>query len=57
MKKTHAYLLEDDVPEEVKHQRAEEIMEVQSQISYDLNQKKIGKVFKVLFDKKKEITS
>ena len=49
---THAYLLEDDVPEEVKHQRAEEIMEVQSQISYDLNQKKIGKVFKVLFDRK-----
>lgn len=49
---THAYLLEDDVPEEVKHERAEEIMEVQSQISYDLNQKKIGKVFKVLFDRK-----
>ena len=49
---THAYRLDDDVPEEVKHQRAEEIMEVQSQISYDLNQEKIGKNFKVLFDRK-----
>lgn len=49
---TNAYLLDDDVPEDVKHQRAEEIMEVQSQISYELNQKKIGKVFKVLFDRK-----
>lgn len=49
---THAYLLEDDVPEEVKHQRAEEIMEVQSQISYDLNQEKIGQTVKVLFDRK-----
>ena len=38
--------------EEVKHQRAEEIMEVQSQISFDLNQEKIGKSFKVLFDRK-----
>ena len=49
---THAFHLEDDVPEEVKHQRAEEIMEVQSQISFDLNQEKIGKNFKVLFDRK-----
>ena len=49
---THAYLLEDDVPEEVKHQRAEEIMEVQSQVSYDLNQEKIGQTVKVLFDRK-----
>ena len=49
---THAFLLEDDVSEEVKHQRAEEIMEVQSQISFDLNQEKIGKSFKVLFDRK-----
>lgn len=49
---THAYLLEDDVPEEVKHQRAEEIMEVQSQVSYDLNQEKIGQIVKVLFDRK-----
>ena len=49
---THAHLLDDDVPEEVKHQRAEEIMEVQSDISYALNQQKIGQVFKVLFDRK-----
>ena len=49
---THAYLLEDDVPEEVKHQRAEEIMEVQSQISFDLNREKIGETFKVFFDRK-----
>ncbi|MBF0597243.1 30S ribosomal protein S12 methylthiotransferase RimO [Faecalibacter rhinopitheci] len=49
---THAYNLIDDVPEEVKQQRVEEIMEIQSQISYDLNQEKIGKVFKVLIDRK-----
>lgn len=49
---THAHLLDDDVPEEVKHQRAEEIMEIQSQISYESNQCKIGKIFKVLFDRK-----
>lgn len=49
---THAHLLVDDVPEEVKHQRAEDIMELQSQISFDNNQEKIGKTFKVLFDRK-----
>ncbi|WP_413532167.1 30S ribosomal protein S12 methylthiotransferase RimO [Empedobacter brevis] len=49
---THAYNLEDDVPEEVKQQRVEEIMEIQSQISYDLNQEKIGKQFKVMIDRK-----
>jgi ribosomal protein S12 methylthiotransferase len=49
---THAHLLVDDVPEEVKHQRAEDIMELQSQISFDSNQEKIGKTFKVLFDRK-----
>ena len=49
---THAYLLEDDVPEEVKQQRANEIMELQSQISWELNQEKIGKTFKVVIDRK-----
>ena len=49
---THAYLLEDNVSEEVKHQRAEEIMELQSNISYRLNQQKVGQTFKVLFDRK-----
>ena len=49
---TTAFDLVDDVPEEVKKARAEEIMDLQSQISYDLNQQKIGKTFKVLFDRK-----
>ncbi|MGV6844766.1 MAG: 30S ribosomal protein S12 methylthiotransferase RimO [Lutibacter sp.] len=49
---THAYHLEDDVPEEVKQQRVNEIMELQSQISFELNQQKIGKTFKVLIDRK-----
>lgn len=50
--KTHAHSLEDNVPEEVKEQRVEEIMEVQQAISFDKNQEKIGKTFKVLIDKK-----
>jgi ribosomal protein S12 methylthiotransferase len=49
---TTAYLLEDDVSEEVKMQRANEIMEIQSQISWELNQEKIGKEFKVVIDRK-----
>ena len=49
---THAYQLEDDVPEEVKMERANEIMELQSQISWELNQEKIGQQFKVLIDRK-----
>ncbi|MDO5510471.1 MAG: 30S ribosomal protein S12 methylthiotransferase RimO [Weeksellaceae bacterium] len=49
---THAYLLEDDVPEEVKHDRVAQIMDVQAQISYELNQEKIGKEFKVIVDRK-----
>ena len=49
---THAATLVDDVPEEVKEQRVAEIMEVQSQISWELNQEKISKVFKCIFDRK-----
>lgn len=49
---THAYNLEDNVPEEVKQERANEIMELQSQISWELNQQKIGEVFKVVIDRK-----
>lgn len=49
---THGYKLEDNVPEEEKVQRANELMEIQQEISYDLNEAKIGKTFKVLFDKK-----
>lgn len=50
---THAHKLEDDVPAEVKQQRANEIMEIQSQISWELNQQKIGKTFKVMIDRKR----
>lgn len=49
---THAYNLEDNVPEDVKMQRANEIMEIQSQISWELNQQKIGQEFKVVIDRK-----
>jgi ribosomal protein S12 methylthiotransferase len=49
---THAYLLEDDVPADVKQQRANEIMEIQSQISWELNQEKIGKTFRCIIDRK-----
>lgn len=49
---THAYLLEDDVPADVKQQRANEIMEIQSQISWDLNQEKIGQTFRCIIDRK-----
>ena len=49
---THAFNLKDNVPMEVKHQRAEEVMDLQSSISYELNQNRIGKTYKVLFDRK-----
>ncbi|MGB5648361.1 MAG: 30S ribosomal protein S12 methylthiotransferase RimO [Muriicola sp.] len=49
---THAYALEDNVPEQVKQQRANEIMELQSQISWELNQQKIGKTFRCIIDRK-----
>jgi ribosomal protein S12 methylthiotransferase len=49
---THAYNLEDDVPQEIKQVRANEIMEIQSQISWELNQEKIGQVFKIVVDRK-----
>ena len=49
---THAYNLEDDVPEDVKQERANEIMEIQAQISWELNQTKIGQEFKVVIDRK-----
>jgi ribosomal protein S12 methylthiotransferase len=50
--KTHAYELEDDVPENVKQERADAIMEIQQGISYEKNQEKIGNTYKVLIDKK-----
>ncbi|HET6244836.1 MAG: 30S ribosomal protein S12 methylthiotransferase RimO [Bacteroidetes bacterium] len=49
---THAFKLNDDVPQEVKQQRAEAVMEVQQNISLELNKAKIGKTFKVLIDRK-----
>ena len=50
---TGAYELIDDVPQKIKNERLNEIMEIQSQISWELNQKKIGKKFKVLIDRKR----
>lgn len=49
---THAFKLEDDVPEMVKQERANIIMEMQSQISWELNQTKIGKEFRCVIDRK-----
>ncbi|MDX5324939.1 MAG: radical SAM protein, partial [Bacteroidota bacterium] len=49
---THAFALEDDVPDEVKQERADAIMAVQSEISEELNQGKVGRTFKVLIDRK-----
>ena len=49
---THAYKLVDDVPAEVKQARANEIMALQSQISWELNQAKIGQTMAVVIDRK-----
>lgn len=49
---THAYELEDNVPQEVKQLRANEIMKIQSQISWELNQTKVGKIYKCVIDRK-----
>ncbi len=49
---THAHLLVDDVPAKVKKQRADAVMKVQQEISFELNQQKIGKTFKTLIDRK-----
>jgi len=48
---THAYLAKDDVPAKTKKKRADQVMEVQSHISYDLNQTKVGQKMKVLIDR------
>lgn len=49
---THAGTLVDDVPEDVKEARVAEIMDIQSQISFELNQERVGKTYRVLFDRK-----
>lgn len=48
---THAGTLENNVPDEVKEARAAELMEIQESISFELNQEKVGKTYKVLFDR------
>ncbi|PWV51854.1 30S ribosomal protein S12 methylthiotransferase RimO [Chitinophaga sp. S165] len=49
---TSAYDLEDNIPAEEKERRAQDIMEVQQEISLEKNQEKVGKVFRVIVDKK-----
>jgi ribosomal protein S12 methylthiotransferase len=49
---THSYTMEDDIPAEIKQERADAIMELQQGISYELNQSKIGNTYEVLFDRK-----
>ncbi|MDA8762757.1 30S ribosomal protein S12 methylthiotransferase RimO [Flavobacteriaceae bacterium] len=49
---THAYQLEDNVPQQVKQERANEIMKIQSEISWEQNQKKVGKSFRCVIDRK-----
>ncbi|RME14285.1 MAG: radical SAM protein, partial [Bacteroidetes bacterium] len=49
---TTAYQMKDNVPQKVKKQRADELMRIQQDISYELNQQKIGKVFKTIIDRK-----
>lgn len=48
---THAYSMPDDVPAKQKQKRADELMAIQEKISFELNQKKVGKVMKVLVDR------
>ena len=49
---THAYQMDDNIPEEVKQERADIVMEIQEGISHEINQQKVGKTFKVLIDRK-----
>ena len=49
---TSAYALNDDVPEDVKQQRAEAVMALQQEVSEDINSRKVGNTYKVLFDRK-----
>ncbi len=49
---THAYNLVDDVPEDDKEKRVAELMELQGQISFEMNQEKVGKTFDCIFDRK-----
>ena len=49
---THAFALNDNVPQEIKQKRAEAVMEVQQNISFELNNAKVGKTYKVIIDRK-----
>jgi ribosomal protein S12 methylthiotransferase len=49
---THSYSMADDIPQEVKQQRSDAIMELQQNISLEINQKRIGKTLKVIVDRK-----
>ncbi len=48
---TTAFGLPDDISDEIKQQRANELMEIQEQISMDLNQKRVGETLKVIIDR------
>ena len=52
---THAHQLEDDVPEEIKQERSNSIMEIQSQISWEYNQTCVGKTYRCLIDRKEGV--
>jgi ribosomal protein S12 methylthiotransferase len=49
---THSHSMADDVPDEVKQERTDAVMELQQGISLELNQAKIGKIYKTLIDRK-----
>ena len=49
---TAAYNLEDDVPQEIKEERAGRLMQIQQEISFQKNEAKVGQIFKVLIDRK-----
>jgi len=49
---TSAFDLDDNIPQDEKQRRAQDIMEVQQEISYEINAEKVGKVYKVIIDKR-----
>ena len=49
---THSFSMPDDIPADIKQERADELMDLQQGISHELNQRKVGQTYKVLFDRK-----
>ena len=49
---THSFGMNDDIPEEVKQERVNQVMELQEKISWEKNQEKIGKTLRILVDRK-----